>query len=68
LGAEPVASFGFEPALFGMAANNGQMIGEVSPQSKTALALDSLAAALTGRKPPEVKRSSLTAKIPFLNR
>lgn len=68
LGAEPVASIPFDPALFGMAANNGQMIGEVAAQSKTALALDELAASLTGRRPVETKKTSLADKIPFLKR
>ncbi len=68
LGAEPVASIPFDPQLFGMAANNGQMVGEVAAQSKTAIALDALAATLTGRKPVEAKKTSLTDKIPFLKR
>lgn len=68
LGATPVASIPFDPQLFGMAANNGQMIGEVAAQSKTALAIDMLAASLTGRKPVEVKKSTITAMIPFLSR
>jgi pilus assembly protein CpaE len=68
LGAEPVASIPFDPPLFGMAANNGQMIGEVAPLSKTATAIDALGASLTGRKPVEAKRASLTDKIPFLKR
>lgn len=68
LGAEPVASIPFDPQLFGMAANNGQMIGEVAPQSKTALVLDDLAASLTGRKPAETKKASIAVKIPFLKR
>ncbi|HVZ99416.1 MAG TPA: AAA family ATPase [Caulobacterales bacterium] len=68
LGQEPVASFAFDPALFGMAANNGQMIGEVQPLSKQAVSIDLLAAALTGRKPPEVKKTSLASKLPFLKR
>jgi pilus assembly protein CpaE len=69
LGAEPVAAIPFDPQLFGMAANNGQMIGEVAAQSKTAIALDALAASLTGRKPVETKKtSSLADKIPFLKR
>ncbi len=68
LGAEPVAAIPFDPQLFGMAANNGQMIGEVAPQSKTALALDALAASLTGRKPAEPKKATLADKIPFLKR
>ena len=68
LGAEPVAVFAFEPALYGLAANNGQMIGEVAAQSKTALAIDALAAAFTGRKPPEPRKAMLAVKIPFFNR
>ena len=68
LGSEPIASFAFDPALYGMAANNGQMIGEVAPASKHAIAIDTLAASLTGRKPPEQKRSTISAKIPFLKR
>ncbi|MGD9967756.1 MAG: CpaE family protein [Hyphomonadaceae bacterium] len=68
LGAEPVAAIPFDPHLFGMAANNGQMIGEVAAQSKTAIALDALAATLTGRKPVETKKASITDKIPFLKR
>lgn len=68
LGCEPVASIPFDPQLFGMAANNGQMVGEVAAQSKTALVLDDLAASLTGRKPVEAKKTSLTSKIPFLKR
>lgn len=68
LGAEPIAAIPFDPQLFGMAANNGQMIAEVAPQSKTATVLDDLAASLTGRKPVETKKSSLAVKIPFLKR
>jgi pilus assembly protein CpaE len=68
LGAEPVASIPFDPQLFGMAANNGQMIGEVATQSKTAIAIDTLGASLTGRKPVEATRASFTDKIPFLKR
>lgn len=68
LGAEPVAVFPFDPPLYGMAANNGQMIGEVAPQAKSAIAIDTLAASLTGRKVVEQKKTSLMAKLPFLKR
>lgn len=68
LGTEPVASFAFDPALYGMAANNGQMLGEVAALSKAAVAIDLLAATLTGRKPVEAKRQSLNIKIPFMKR
>jgi pilus assembly protein CpaE len=66
LGSEPVASFPFDPPLYGMAANNGQMIGEVAPLAKASIALDALAASLTGRKPVEVKKTGIAAKLPFL--
>ncbi len=68
LGSEPETTLAFDPALFGMAANNGQMIGEVQPAHKTALAIDALAASLTGRKVQEPKKAQLAVRIPFLNR
>jgi pilus assembly protein CpaE len=68
LGSEPIASFPFDPPLYGMAANNGQMLGEVAAQSKAALSIDALAASLTGRKPVETKKPSLADKFPFLKR
>ncbi len=68
LGAEPIASIAFDPQLFGMAANNGQMVGEVAAQSKTAIALDTLASSLTGRKPIETKKTPAKPRIPFLSR
>ncbi|MBI1188214.1 MAG: AAA family ATPase [Alphaproteobacteria bacterium] len=68
LGVPLAQSIAFDPALFGVAANNGQMLGESQPLSKPAQAIDDLAAALTGRKPVEQKRPSLTAKLPFLKR
>lgn len=68
LGAEPIASIAFDPQLFGMAANNGQMVGEVAAQSKTAIALDALASSLTGRKPIETKKTPAKPRIPFLSR
>jgi pilus assembly protein CpaE len=68
LGAAPIASLPFDPGLFGMAANNGQMVGEMQPTNKVALELDAIAASLTGRRAPEVKKSALSVKIPFLRR
>ena len=44
------------------------MVGEVAPQSKTAIVLDDLAGALTGRKPPPPKKASITDKLSFLKR
>jgi pilus assembly protein CpaE len=52
---DPVVVIPFEPQLFGTAANNGQMIAEVSANHKTADMFRMLAQVLTGRA--EVKRS-----------
>jgi pilus assembly protein CpaE len=49
LGAAPVLVLPFEPALFGKAANNGQMIAEVDPKSKAADGFAHLASVMTGR-------------------
>ena len=46
---EPLAIIPFEPQLFGTAANNGQMIAEVSAGHKTAEMFRQLAQVLTGR-------------------
>jgi pilus assembly protein CpaE len=45
----PIAVIPFEPQLFGPAANNGQMIGEVSSSHKTAEIFRQIAQTLTGR-------------------
>ena len=52
---QPLAVIPFEPQLFGTAANNGQMIAEVSASHKTAEMFRQLAQILTGRA--EAKRS-----------
>ena len=57
----PVASFTFEPALFGMAAISGKMIGDAAPDSKAALTIDELATSLTGRPPVSAKKPTRRA-------
>jgi len=52
---DPIASIPFEPAVFGTAANNGQMISEVSSSHRAAETFRNLAQSLTGRA--EAKRS-----------
>jgi pilus assembly protein CpaE len=52
---QPLAVIPFDPQMFGTAANNGQMISEVSASHKTADMFRELAQVLTGRS--EVKRS-----------
>jgi pilus assembly protein CpaE len=49
--------------LFGAAANNGQMIAEISPNHRTADLLRQLAQKLTGRPEPKKKSSSLLSPL-----
>ena len=64
LGAPLSAIMPFDAHLFGMAANNGQMLAEVQPSAKAAEILLDLACAVTGRGEP--KRSRMTLLEPFL--
>jgi pilus assembly protein CpaE len=66
LDCQPVAAIPFEPALFGPAANNGQMIAEVSAAHKTADMFRQMAQTLTGRI--ETKRPAGGLLSPLLNR
>jgi len=66
LDCQPVAAIPFEPALFGPAANNGQMIAEVSAGHKTAEMFRQMAQTLTGRI--ETKRPTGGLLSPLLNR
>jgi pilus assembly protein CpaE len=59
LGAAPILVLPFDPALFGKAANNGQMIAEVDPKSRPAEGFAHLASVLAGRAAPPAKRKSL---------
>ena len=63
---EPLAVIPFEPQMFGTAANNGQMIAEVSSGHKTAEMFRQLAQILTGRA--EVKRARTGLLTPLLGK
>ena len=56
---QPVASIPFDPRMFGTAANNGQMIAEVSASSKTAEMFLATAHLITGRLEMRKPRRSL---------
>ena len=60
---EPIAAIPFEPQLFGAAANNGQMIAEISANHRTTELLRQLAQKLTGRIEPKKKSSSLLSPL-----
>src|SRR5438105_14288323 len=61
---QPVAIIPFEPQVFGAAANNGQMIAEVSAGHRTAEMFRQLAQLLTGRA--EVKKAKSGLFTPLL--
>ena len=60
---EPVATIPFEPQLFGAAANNGQMIAEISAGHRTAETFRQLAQLLTGRAETKKPRSGLLSPL-----
>jgi pilus assembly protein CpaE len=60
---EPVASIPFEPALFGTAANNGQMVAEVSSGHRATETFRQLAQTLTGRTETKRSRSGLLTPL-----
>jgi pilus assembly protein CpaE len=60
---EPIASIPFEPQLFGAAANNGQMIAEISSSHRTADVIRQLAQKLTGRAETKRQRSSMLSPL-----
>ena len=66
LEADPTAIIGFEPQLFGTAANNGQMIAEVAASHRAAETFRQLAQLLTGRA--EVKRARNTLLSPLIDK
>jgi pilus assembly protein CpaE len=65
---EPVAVIPFEPQLFGAAANNGQMIAEISAGHRTAETFRQMAQLLAGRTESKKPRSGLMGLIDKLTR
>ncbi|MEM8744226.1 MAG: CtpF protein [Pseudomonadota bacterium] len=61
--AEPVAVIEFDSQLFGTAANNGQMIEEVSAKAKPVEHFKQLASALTDREAAKAESKSFLAPI-----
>lgn len=60
---QPSAVIEFDAQLFGTAANNGQMISEVSAKCPAAEQFRELAFLLTNRSEPKAEKSSLLAPI-----
>ncbi len=66
---EPIAILPFDPKLFGAAANNGQMLGELEPNNKVTETLLDVTKAVMGRAEPKpVKRSLLGPLAALLGR
>jgi pilus assembly protein CpaE len=63
---QPVAIIPFEPQIFGTAANNGQMIAELSASHRAAETFRQLAQVLTGRAETKKTKSGLFS--PFIER
>jgi pilus assembly protein CpaE len=62
----PLEVIPFDPQLFGTAANNGQMIGEISAKHKTTEMFLHLAQILTGRA--EAKQGRRGLRIPLVSK
>src|SRR6202030_3994729 len=62
----PVAVVGFEPQMFGTAANNGQMIAEIAASHRVSETFRQLAQVLSGRG--EVKRARGHLLTPLLDK
>ena len=63
---QPIATIPFEPQLFGAAANNGQMIAEISASHRNAEIFRNLAQPLTGRS--EIKKTKGGLLTPLLSK
>ena len=63
VGAEPSLVLPYDPLLFGTAANNGQMVCEVGPQSKCTEGIDFLAQIISGRTPTVVEKPKFFDKL-----
>ncbi|MDA9466660.1 AAA family ATPase [Bradyrhizobium sp. CCBAU 53415] len=60
---QPVVSIPFEPQIFGSAANNGQMIAEISASHKSIEMFLQIAQRLTGRSETKKQKSSLLSPL-----
>ncbi|HET7084264.1 MAG TPA: AAA family ATPase [Rhizomicrobium sp.] len=66
MGLEPAATIGFDPALFGQAANNGQMVMEVAPKAEVTQAIRQLSRVLTGRTLQGAQAKNTVSILSFL--
>ncbi|MBV9462479.1 MAG: AAA family ATPase [Bradyrhizobium sp.] len=60
---QPIAAIPFDPQMFGSAANNGQMIAEISANHRTTEMFLQMAQRLTGRSETKKPRGSLLSPL-----
>jgi len=60
---EPIASIPFDPQMFGSAANNGQMIAEISAGHRTTEMFLQIAQRLTGRSETKKQKGSFLSPL-----
>ena len=60
---QPIVTIPFEPAVFGAAANNGQMLSELSANHRSAESFRQLGQLLTGRSEAKKSKPSLLSPI-----
>jgi pilus assembly protein CpaE len=60
---EPIASISFDPQMFGSAANNGQMIAEISAGHRTTEMFLQIAQRLTGRSEAKKQKGSFLSPL-----
>ncbi|MEO5324896.1 AAA family ATPase [Mesorhizobium sp. CC13] len=58
LGIQPISVIPFEPLLFGNAANNGRMLGEMDAKSPVVQSINEIAHILTGRSEAKMRKQS----------
>jgi pilus assembly protein CpaE len=70
LGVTPLAVIPHDPAAFGLAQGNGQMLHEVAPKSKASEVINSIAGIIAGQNIPEAKpkSSGLLSMLPLLKK
>jgi pilus assembly protein CpaE len=68
MSAEPALVMPFDPQTFATASNNGQMVGELNPQSRAAQGFRDLAQKLTGREPKADLKPANKLSFDFLRR
>jgi pilus assembly protein CpaE len=68
VGQAPALVLPFEPQLFGLAANNGQMLTQMQPNARVSEGIRSLAEMVTGRSAGSSTKKGGISFLPFLGR